>query len=122
MMYYVLTPDKLAIPCKDVMEWAMWFENTANRRVAEDHIDNNWVSTVFLGIDHNFRDRDDPILFETMVFTDGESGTMDRYRTWAEAAAGHERIASMLRRELADAGNVTFQALHMAMMKAQAER
>jgi hypothetical protein len=114
-MYYILTPDKLAIPCKNVIEWAMWFENMERRRVAQDTIDNNWVSTVFLGLDHNFRPSGDPILFETMVFTDGESGSMDRYRTWAEAAAGHERIASMLRHELHVAGQCSIAALRAVM-------
>jgi hypothetical protein len=118
MKYYILTPDKVAIPCANLLEWAMWFEDTSRRRVAQDTIDNNWVSTVFLGLDHNFRPNGDPVLFETMVFTDGESGSMDRYRTWAEAAAGHERIASMLRRELRDAGKCSIAALKKLMVAA----
>lgn len=120
-MYYILTPDKLAIPCADVMTWAAFFEKLENRRVAEDTIDNNWVSTVFLGLDHSFG-RGDPVLFETMVFTDGESGAMDRYRTWAEAAAGHERIASMLRRELADAGKCSLDTLRAVMARVDEHR
>lgn len=117
-MYYILTSDKLAIPCADVMTWATFFENVDNRRVGSDTIDENWVSTVFLGLDHSFG-RGDPLLFETMVFTAGETGAMDRYRTWAEAAAGHERIASMLRRELADAGTCTLNTLRTAMARAK---
>jgi hypothetical protein len=53
----------------------MWFE-TANRRVAETMIGEAWVSTVFLGVDHNFSltGKVSPVLWETMVF----GGTLDQ--------------------------------------------
>ncbi|MCK4858907.1 MAG: hypothetical protein KAT58_13115 [candidate division Zixibacteria bacterium] len=54
------------------------------------------VSTVFLGLDHNFSGEGHPVLFETMVF--GESPLADeqeRYCTWDEAVAGH---AAMVKR------------------------
>lgn len=68
------------------------------------------VSTVFLGMDHNFRAVGPPILFESLVFAPGKptqsaafieewDGFMDRYATWEQAREGHER----LRRELASA-------------------
>jgi len=58
-----------------------------------------FVSTVFLGIDHNFETTDgsDPILFETMVFDNTDAKTMyrdlyqDRYRTWEQAKIGHRK-------------------------------
>lgn len=51
-------------------EWSTWFENAGEVRVvARDELpDGHTVSTVFLGIDHNFGDTGPPILFETMVF------------------------------------------------------
>lgn len=51
----------------DLMTWAKWF-GTAERIVAQETIAQNWISTIFLGIDHNFGDGGPPILWETMSF------------------------------------------------------
>lgn len=45
------------------------------------------VSTVFLGIDHNFGFDVAPILFETMIFGGDHDQQMDRYSTETEAIA-----------------------------------
>jgi hypothetical protein len=53
-----------------------------------------WVSTVFLGVDLNFRQPSRaPSLFETMVFDgSGAQGACQlRCGTWAEAEAQHQR-------------------------------
>ena len=54
------------------------------------------VSTVFLGLDHGWGDGP-PVLFETLVFPDTKR--MDRYCTWDEAVAGHERIVALVLEE-----------------------
>jgi hypothetical protein len=84
----------------DMMTWAMWLENIDNRRVAYTVIDVDLgveVSTVFLGLDHNFSGGE-PVLFETMVFGDvgdrRDEIEMDRYCTWAEAERGHAEIVA----------------------------
>ena len=54
-----------------------------------------WVSTVFLGIDHNFWGKGKPLIFETMVFPnkiDLDELDMDRYSTWGEAEKGHKKM------------------------------
>jgi hypothetical protein len=81
----------------DLMAWARWYE-TANdeRRVAEAIFgppgaeESIRVSTVFLGIDHQWGNGP-PMLFETMVFADGSEMDLEceRYATWDEAMAGH---------------------------------
>lgn len=57
-----------------------------------------WVSTVWLGFNHNYFDGP-PLIFETMVFrlgdTGGEVGTM-RYSTELEAQEGHQRTVACL--------------------------
>ena len=68
------------------------------RRVAEDHIGDLYVSTVFLGLDHHHGlDSDRPLLFETMVCR-GEESTdcQERYTTWEEAEVGHRQIVEAL--------------------------
>lgn len=107
---------KLPLPCFDLIEWATWYEDPANRRVALDERDGWRVSTIFLALDHNFvrpyGDPDvDPILFETMVFDPSGDQGQWRYRTWAEAAAGHERVRSILWKELDASRALTMKAL-----------
>lgn len=63
--FYVLI-GKLAVPVKTVEEWAQRFEHD-KKRVADTQVGKFWISTVFLGLDHNFG-TGLPILFETMVF------------------------------------------------------
>ena len=61
------------------------------------------VSTVFLGIDHNFGGKGKPILFETMVFGKGDlvpDNWMARYCTWEQAEAGHKAIVYELENRL----------------------
>jgi len=56
------------MPAKSLTDWAIWFETAAERVVAKDSIGDSTVSTVFLGLDHNYYHDGSPILWETMVF------------------------------------------------------
>jgi len=75
----------------DLMTWARWLDsNVHNRTVAKTHVSNEvLVSTVFLGLDHNWSDEGPPLIFETLVFGGPHDGEEERYSTWAEAEAGH---------------------------------
>ena len=87
--YYILD-GKTPKPAADALEWARAFQSM-NRRVAEDFVGDVHVSTVFLGIDHNWGQRNQPVLFETMVFGGKYDQEQERYCTWDEAEAGHQR-------------------------------
>lgn len=91
--YYILKGREIK-STKDVLEWGQWFEAADNTRIIKQENSklNYWVSTVFLGVDYNFSNEGEPILFETMVFNSKkESAELDseRYRTYAEAELGH---------------------------------
>lgn len=86
---YVLDGKK-PVPCYDTMEWGRWFE-TADRHVAYTKTGNGTVSTIFLGVNHNFRQGGKPIFFETMVLGGIFDKDMQRYSTWGEAEEGHKR-------------------------------
>lgn len=102
-LYYRLTAHLVAVPCPDLLEWGEWFER-CDSRVAISECEAYKVSTVFTGVDLALGRCGDPLLFETLVFhRDGRLGPVQRYSTWAEAVAGHERIRSMMAREYADA-------------------
>ena len=82
---------KRAVLCKDLQVWANGLDSTA-RMVATDFVGEVKVSTVFLGVDHNFSNQGPPILFETMVFGGMLDREQQRYATWEKAEAGHKRI------------------------------
>jgi hypothetical protein len=63
---YILTPEGNPVAEPDLLRWAAWYE-TAQRKVADTRVGEVRISTVFLGLDHQF-DEGTPILWETMVF------------------------------------------------------
>jgi hypothetical protein len=79
------------VSCEDLMTWGRWMAD-ADRCVARTIQGDVWVSTVFLGLDHNFHFGGPPQLFETMAFHGDEGEDMDRYSTWEEAEAGHAEM------------------------------
>lgn len=92
----------------DLMTWGRWLEKN-NRVVGLTKITAACrVSTVFLGLDHNFFGGE-PILFETMIFGGPLDGEQWRYRTYDEAERGHAeavtqaKIAHAKVKALADA-------------------
>ena len=92
---YVLDEQGEAVPCNDLMEWARWFENAEGRRVANDHVGDVRVSTVFLGLDHSFGGAV-PILWETMIFGGEHDGYQERYSSRRDAVAGHARALALI--------------------------
>jgi hypothetical protein len=86
--------DQTPVPEPDTLKWAYWFE-TADRVVAQDKLGAILISTVFLGLDHQFGYGGPPLLFETMIFTDGEAEDFqERCSTWLEAEAQHARAVA----------------------------
>jgi len=87
--HYILK-DKKAVPVDNIIEWATQFESQ-DRRVAKDTINGVDISTVFLGLDHQYGEGE-PLIFETMVFGGELDQEQDRYSTWEQAEAGHKAM------------------------------
>jgi hypothetical protein len=70
------------------------------RAVAQETLpDGRWLSTVFLGHDHDVGGGP-PLLFETMLFKSEDDLREEycaRYATWDEAAAGHAAVLRRIR-------------------------
>lgn len=97
-LHYALDLDRKVIPVS-LEEWAT-FLGRRERVVEQTDTDTCWVSTVFLGLDHNYSRSGPPLLFETMVFSRGNPGDdeeMYRYPTWDEAQAGHTATVDRIR-------------------------
>lgn len=94
MSNYILD-GKIPVLEPDIIKWAQWYEK-ADRHVKNDYLPNDiHVSTVFLGIDHNWGGGN-PILFETMIFGGEHNEYQERYETWEEAEAGHQRAIELV--------------------------
>jgi hypothetical protein len=97
-MTYILV-GQTPVPEDDPLRYAEW-RSTADRIVRQDKIGTSFVSTVFLGIDHNWRMEGPPLLFETMIWTDSEIVFCDRCATWLEAEQQHERVLEDMKGKL----------------------
>src|SRR3990167_4608613 len=75
----------------DLITWSKFIENIDNIRIDQDRIGDILISTVFLGLDHNFGEGK-PLLFETMIFGGEKDGEQERWHTWDEAEQGHKKI------------------------------
>ena len=98
-MGHWILDDQRKVKRVDLMTWARYFQED-NRHVGDTIIGGLRVSTVFLGIDHNFGGRGPPVLWETMVFGDHEMD-MDRCAgTWEQADEMHKRMCAKVREAL----------------------
>ena len=102
MNKYWKLEGKKVVECKDVMEWGEFFEGE-NRFINSTEILEGTirVSTVFLGIDHSFAQfSNEPLIFETMVFGGSMDQETDRYSTYEQAEAGHQKMVDAVRENL----------------------
>ena len=97
-IYYILNDADKPVPVENVTLWARLLQNmpVGQRRVASNFVGDVRVSTVFLGIDHNFSLSGDPILWETMIFGGPEDGFQRRYTSKADAIVGHAEAMKLV--------------------------
>ncbi len=74
--------------------YGQWMDDRRNVELAKTERGETEVSTVFLGLDHQWRKGRPPILFETMIFGGKYDGQQWRYATKAEALAGHAAVVA----------------------------
>jgi hypothetical protein len=107
---YILKHRK-PVECFDLLKWDKWLGRPYAKRVRSTHTGDAWISTVFLGINHDFRvgkdlDRANPLIFETMVFFKDEKShgpienyEMERCRTWRQALEMHWAMVEWVKHE-----------------------
>lgn len=88
--------DRDGNPIHDIMEFGRLFSDRNYKSIASDDVEDAQVSTVWLGIDHNFSTDGPPLIFETMIFGGDYDEYQWRYATEQEAREGHERIVLAL--------------------------
>lgn len=94
---------------KAVLQWGKDFEDAKKKIVKQTTLKNGlFISTVWLGMDHNLGMSNKPLIFETMVFdtnrketyklgkiqhtTIGEDLDQERYSTEDQAVEGHKKM------------------------------
>lgn len=97
MKFYVLNDKREVVETESVEEFGKFFEDPGRRRVASTPVgedDKWWVSTIFLGLDHNLGMEGPPVVFETMVFPKGSwsEAACVRACTWDEALENHAML------------------------------
>jgi hypothetical protein len=102
---YILDDNNNVIPEPDTLKWGMWFEKSRKQRiVAQETIGDSYVSTVFLGLDHNWEPSGSPVLWETLVFGGPMDEEMDRCSGSREQAeAMHARMIQRVKEKLGKA-------------------
>ena len=100
MNYYILVGRTPVLT--SLLKFELWFE-IANRCVSTTKIDDMEVSTVFLGLDHNFNLSGPPLLFETMIFGNPiDHDYQKRCSTWEQALHMHEEGCAYARKVIAE--------------------
>ena len=93
--YYVLDDDGNPKEEPDIIKWGVWFGAT-ERHIGEDKIGDVMVSTVFLGLNHNFG-TGEPVLWETMIFGGVHDEYQERYFSKDDAMVGHRKAVELVR-------------------------
>ncbi len=93
--YFKLDENNNPVPCT-LTEWGELYETkegNKKRPAVFDEVEGYELSTVFLGIDHEFGSKT-PVLCETMIFGKGKGeGYQTRCRTWDEALEMAKKLA-----------------------------
>lgn len=102
-------------------DWSYLRENFSPH-VAETQVDDAWISTVWLGLDHGFG-FGAPLIFETMIFGGPLSDFQARYYDEADALRGHfvavalaqsvplwRKLAWIVRQSISEAGSAYMRA------------
>jgi len=96
---YILDADGEPVAA-DLETWSAWFEDgqrDGRRVVLQEHPARGvLVSTVFLGLDHNWRVDGAPVLWETMIFGGLFADYQDRYDSRLKALLGHARCVALI--------------------------
>jgi len=96
-MWYTLDENNKPVVSTD-LESCKWMEkNRMKKALKQETIDDVYVSTVFLGLDHSWpKDNVTPLLWETMIFGGKHDQYQDRYTSVEEALEGHQKAVNLI--------------------------
>jgi hypothetical protein len=102
-MHYLLDENKKPYQVS-LIEALELYKHPEMKVTKQDNFDGVRVSTVFLGMDHGWGDRNSPdyqpILWETMVFGGEYDDYQERYTSHEEALEGHQKMVELVKQSL----------------------
>jgi hypothetical protein len=100
MAWYILDENNKPIR-SNIVDCGEWLEKNPERKVVkQEHVDDIFVSTVFLGLDHAWpKDDVTPMLWETMIFGGEHDQYQDRYTSVEDALEGHQTALTLITKE-----------------------
>lgn len=88
--------DRNGNPLPSIQAWSALHKNREYQSVSQTEIDEDVrVSTVWLGLDHNFYGEGPPLIFETMIFGGPLNDYQERYSTEEQARTGHNAAVKL---------------------------
>jgi hypothetical protein len=98
-MWYILDENNKPV-ATHAMESALWMDKNPERKaVAQEYIDDVFISTVFIGLDHKnygWLSTKTPILWETMIFGGDHDQYQERYTSHEDALEGHKKALTLI--------------------------
>ena len=95
--YYILEGRKPKPASQKQWRELFSLKNRYKRIVDKTLVGETEVSTIFLGLDHNYSYTGPPVLFETMIFGGEHDQYQERYTTWDDAEAGHAKAVALVK-------------------------
>jgi len=97
-MWYKLDEDNNPIECS-MREYTKWLDkNPTKKAVRQEEIGKSYVSTVFLGLDHGYK-QGIPVLYETMIFGGKHDQYQERYTSLEDAVKGHKVAVELVKKD-----------------------
>ena len=98
---YILNEKGEPVVEPDLLTWGRWLQDHDDLRIVkQEWIENVRVSTVFLGLDYNWRLRGPPVLWETMTFSNSKKCHYEQDRcagSREQAMAMHQRMVERVK-------------------------
>ena len=101
MAWYTLDNNNKPVPSTAIDASKWMHENLERKVVKQDYIGDIWVSTVFLGMDHNLPwvNKENPVLWETMIFGGDHDQYQERYTSYEDALEGHQTALNLVNKK-----------------------
>lgn len=95
--WYTLDENNKPVVADSVIEAVEWLEENPERKALnQDYIDDVFISTVFLGLDHAWIPGGNPVLWETMIFGGEHDQYQERYTSYEDAVEGHQKALNLV--------------------------
>jgi len=100
MRRFILDSNGEPVAEPDLLTWAQWIEDHDQERIVlQSTVGDITISTVFLGLDHNWKQKGKPLIYETMIFGGSHNYYTKRYSTKEEAETGHAAAVGLVAAE-----------------------